>query len=165
MDPNSAPGTPSNGASTRGIPDGRRRRIALIAALALAAGIAAAAGVLLLGGDDGAGQEAASGKPLAGQPLLVLDLPGKPLPAHASAQQALATANSAQSLAQAHIAAGAPRVQRRTRLVLQPLASNAAARVRKTRAQAAVCQLRRFHLRRVPPDTRQNDEGMISGRH
>jgi tetratricopeptide (TPR) repeat protein len=103
MDPNSAPGTPSNGASTRGIPDGRRRRIALIAALALAAGIAAAAGVLLLGGDDGAGQEAASGKPLAGQPLLVLDLPGKPLPAHASAQQALATAEQ-------RLPAGDPRI-------------------------------------------------------
>jgi tetratricopeptide (TPR) repeat protein len=75
----------------------------LIVAVAVAAGIAAAAGVLLLGGDDGSGQEATSGKPLAGQPLLVLDLPGKPLPAHASAQQALATAEQ-------RLPAGDPRI-------------------------------------------------------
>jgi tetratricopeptide (TPR) repeat protein len=78
---------------TPDIPGPRRRRIQAIVAVAVVAGVVGAAAVVLLGGENGAGQTGTtSRKPLAGQPLLVLKLPGKALAPHATAQQALVVA-------------------------------------------------------------------------
>jgi tetratricopeptide (TPR) repeat protein len=60
----------------------------LIVAVALVAGIAAAVAVLAFAGGGGAEEAGATrSKPLAGRPLLVIELPGKQLPAHSTAAQ------------------------------------------------------------------------------
>jgi tetratricopeptide (TPR) repeat protein len=66
----------------------------LVVGVALVAGIAGALAVVLLGGSGGDQAAATRSRPLAGKPLVVLELPGKPVAGQATAEQTLQAARA-----------------------------------------------------------------------